>query len=234
MSVSVAAEHWSAPVAAECWEKFGSPLEQIVTGVLNLHSSFDVRVVDAAEEYPERSELADPPTKEEVMEALGKLKGGKAGGKSGILPEMVRGCGGEIVDYIMDMFHTVWMEQTVPQEWRDALLVPLPKKGDLTQCDNWRGVSLLNVVAKVFSKVIQVRLQRVAEEMLPDSQCGFRAGRGCADMIFCARQLVEKAKKYRHHGDKQGALAAWEELEQTGLGRVERTETSKGVGTVSS
>lgn len=50
------------------------------------------------------------------------------------------------------------------------------------------------MVAKVFGKVIQVRLQRVAEEMLPDSQCGFRAGRGCADMIFCARQLVEKAK----------------------------------------
>ena len=42
-----------------------------------------------------------------------------------------------------------------------------------------------------------------------------------------------KAKKYRHYGNKQGALAAWEELEQSGLGRVERTETSKGVGTVS-
>ena len=166
-------------------------------GVLNVRSSYDVGVVNAvSDEYPVRSELADPPTEEEVMEAMGKLKLGKAGGKSGILPEMVRGCGGELMDYILDMFHTVWMEQRVPQEWRDALLVPIPKKGDLTQCDNWRGISLLDVVGKLFTKVVQVRLQRVAEEVLPDSQCGFRAGRGCADMVFCTRQLVEKAREH--------------------------------------
>ena len=86
-------------------------------GVLNVRSSYDVQVLDAAsEEYPERSELADPPTEEEVMEDMGTLKGGKAGGKSGNLPEMVRGCGGELMDYILDMSHTVWMEQRVPQE----------------------------------------------------------------------------------------------------------------------
>ena len=41
----------------------------------------------------------------------------------------------------LDMFRTVWMEQRVPQEWRDALLVPIPKTGDLTQCDNGRESS---------------------------------------------------------------------------------------------
>ena len=65
------------------------------------------------------------------------------------------------------------MEQRVPQDWRDALLVPIPKKRDLTVCDNWRGISLLDVVGKVFTKIIQSRLQSVAEEVLPDSQCGF-------------------------------------------------------------
>ena len=152
--------------------------------------------MDAVEEYPTRSKLVDPPTAEEVAEAMGKLKEGKAGGKNGILPEMVRGCGETMMDYTLDMFRTVWMEQRVPQEWRDALLVPIPKKGDLTQCDNWRGISLLDVMGKVFTKVIQMRLQKVAEEVLPDSQCGFRAGRGCADMIFCARQLMEKAREH--------------------------------------
>ena len=169
---------------------------QHFNSVLNVHSSYDVHVVDAVEEYPTRSELADPPTAEEVVEAMGKLKEGKAGGKNGILPEMVRGCGEMMMDYTLDMFRTVWMEERVPQEWRDALLVPIPKKGDLTQCDNWRGISLLDVMGKVFAKVIQMRLQKVAEEVLPESQCGFRAGRGCADMIFCARQLMEKAREH--------------------------------------
>ena len=59
------------------------------------------------------------------------------------------------------------------------------------------GIHLLDVGGKLFSKIIQQRLQTVAEKVLPDSQCGFRAGRGCIDMIFCARQLVEKAIEHR-------------------------------------
>ena len=58
---------------------------------------------------------------------------------------------------------------------------------------NWRGISLLEVVGKVFAKIIQRRLQVLVEDVVADSQCGFRSGRGCADMVFCARQLVEKA-----------------------------------------
>ena len=123
-----------------------------------------------AEEYPIRSELADLPTDKKVVEAMGKRKERKAGVKNGILLEMVRGCGGTMIDYTLDMFRTVWMEQRVPQEWTDALLVPISKKGDLTQCDDWRGISLLDVMEKVFTKVIQMRPQKVAEELLPDSQ----------------------------------------------------------------
>ena len=55
------------------------------------------------------------------------------------------------------------------------------------------GISLLDVVGKVLGRIIQDRLKLVAEDVLPDTQCGFRAGRGCTDMIFVARQLVEKA-----------------------------------------
>ena len=77
-------------------------------------------------------------------------------------------------------------EQTVPQEWKDALIVPIPKKGDLSSCDTWRGISLLYVTAKVFAKTLQKRLQTVAEDVLPDTQCGFRSRRGCIDMIYCA------------------------------------------------
>ena len=78
-------------------------------------------------------------------------------------------------------------------EWRDAVIVPIPKKGDLRSCVNWRGISLLDVAGKLFARLIQDRLQSLAMDVLPDSQCGFRSGRGCIDMVFLARQLVEKA-----------------------------------------
>ena len=44
----------------------------------------------------------------------------------------------------------------VPDNWRDAILV-IPKKGDLSSCDNWCGISLLDVVGKVVARVLQVR-----------------------------------------------------------------------------
>ena len=42
--------------------------------------------------------------------------------------------------------HAVWRESKVPSEWSDTVLVPIPKKGDLSSCDNWRGITLVDVV----------------------------------------------------------------------------------------
>ena len=87
------------------------------------------------------------------------------------------------MEYILKLFQTIWKEKCVPSEWRDALLVPVPKKGDLSCCDNWRDISLLDVMGKLFTRVLNDRLQLVVEETVSNSQYGFRAGRGCVDMI---------------------------------------------------
>ena len=50
-----------------------------------------------------------------------------------------------------------------------------------------RGISLLGVVGKLFGRILQDRLQVIAEKVLPESHCGFCKGRGCVDMIFTAR-----------------------------------------------
>lgn len=85
----------------------------------------------------------------------------------------------------------VWREGRVPSDWRDAVLIPM--KGDLSRCDNWKGIALLDVVGKVMATVLQERLQKVAEDELPESKCGFRKERSCIDMIFTVRQLVERS-----------------------------------------
>ena len=158
-----------------------------------MKSSFLADAVDEVLNHLIHDSLDDPPSEDEVIEALMKMNCGKAGGKNGVLPELLKCCGECLLDQVVELFQTVWKEGSVPQEWKDALVVPIPKKGDLSQCDNCRGISLLDVGGKLFSKIIQQRLLTVAEKVLFDSQCGFRAGRGCIDMIFCARLLVEKA-----------------------------------------
>ena len=112
------------------------------------------------------------------------------------MPELIVHGGAELIDRLLQLIQHVWQKGTVVEDWRDAEIVPIPKKGNLKLCDNWRGISLLDVVGKVFARILQERLQKLAEKVLPESQCGFRKGRGCVDMIFAARQLLEKCREH--------------------------------------
>ena len=103
---------------------------------------------------------------------------------------------GQLQDGLLLLMEDIWKGGVVVGGWRDAVILPIAKKEDLTRCENWRGISLLDVAGKVFVRILQDRLQTVAEEILPKSQCGFRKGRGCANMIFAARQLVEKSREH--------------------------------------
>ena len=91
----------------------------------------------------------------------------------------------------------IWSASDVPNDWHDAQIVPIPKKGNLHSCDNWQEISLLDVVGKIFACLILDRLEPLAEEVLPESECGFRKGRSCVDMIFTSRQLIEKTIEHQ-------------------------------------
>ena len=128
------------------------------TTILDIRRHYKVEELERAGQRPFRSQMGDLPTMEELLQAVGKLKNGKAGGGSGIiLPEMVKSacCECDFLDLPLDQVHTSWKEQRVPKEWLDAVIVPIPKKGNLTNCTNWRGIALLNVVGIVAARIIQ-------------------------------------------------------------------------------
>ena len=102
-----------------------------------------------------------------MKRALGKLRNSKTPESSDIiLPEMVKvgkGCE-QFLEMAWDVVASVWQDRV----WADAIIVPIPK-GNLRSCDNWRGIALLEVVGKVVARVVQGRLQMLAERELPDS-----------------------------------------------------------------
>ncbi len=59
-------------------------------------------------------------------------------------------------------------------------------------CSNFRGISLLSVVGKVYGRVLIERIRSKTESVIGEEQCGFRSGRGCVDQLFAVRQIVEK------------------------------------------
>ena len=85
---------------------------------------------------------------------------------------------GECVGMLEELIRSAWEEKCVSWECVNATLVPFPKNSNLHCCDNWRGIALLDVVGNVMARIIQGRLQRLAERELPESQCGFRRGQG--------------------------------------------------------
>ena len=79
----------------------------------------------------------------------------------------------------------------------------LPKKGDLRDLNNWRGIMLLDAASKVVSMIINSRLQLLLKEVGIEEQNGFMGGRGGSDGIFCIRQAL---KKRREHGKESWVL----------------------------
>jgi Reverse transcriptase (RNA-dependent DNA polymerase) len=73
-----------------------------------------------------------------------------------------------------------------------GVLVKIPKKGDLSNCNNWRGISLLSVPSKVLAKVILNRINAKLDESIRKEQAGFRSGRSCIDQMNTLRIIVEQ------------------------------------------
>lgn len=165
--------------------------------VLNIQSTFSQQELNRVHQREVQPDLDDKPTLEELVRSIRNMQNGKASGRSGILPERLKVSSGPLLHYMLDLIHNVWEEGSVPQDWVNADVVPIPKKGDLSITDNWRGIALLEVMGKVVAKIILSRLQHLAEDTLPEEQCGFRRGRGCTDMTFVVRQIIEKCHEHR-------------------------------------
>ena len=95
----------------------------------------------------------------------------------------------------MNLLLLIWESETVPEDLKNANIVTIFKKGDRMSCGNYRGISLLSIVGKIFARVLLDILLKLAEDVLLESQCGFRPSRGTVDMIFCVRQLQEKSRE---------------------------------------
>lgn len=153
-------------------------------------------VFGALPKLPARCELDLEPSPAELQAAIDALHCGTSPGADGIPAELLKSCKAVLLPQLHSLLLRCWREGTVPHGMRDATIVTLYKgKGDRSNCDSYRGVSLLSVTGKAFARVVLARLQRLADTVYPETQCGFRSGRSTVDMIFCLRQLQEKCRE---------------------------------------
>ena len=150
---------------------------------------------DNVPSVPVREELDDVIHIEEVRKAVKQMKCNKTSGGDGIPAEVYKHGGTTLVHHLHRLFLKIWDNEEVPQELKDASIVTIFKKGSRTECGNYRGISPLSVAGNILAKVLLNRLQPLSESIIPETQCGFRPGRGTTDMIFSARQVQEKCRE---------------------------------------
>uniref|UniRef100_H3A5Y1 Reverse transcriptase domain-containing protein n=1 Tax=Latimeria chalumnae TaxID=7897 RepID=H3A5Y1_LATCH len=144
------------------------------SGVLNWSSA-----ISAIEQVPIITDLDTLPIDVEIENAIKKMSNGKAPGPDKIPAEIFKHGGPMLTSKLGKFIRQCWCQGALPQDFKDANIVHLYKrKGDRTDCNNHREISLLSVARKVFARVILDRLiNSLAESILPESQCGFCSGR---------------------------------------------------------
>ncbi|PFX16641.1 Craniofacial development protein 2 [Stylophora pistillata] len=156
--------------------------------------------IDAIASLPQlsvKSHLDETPTLEDIATAIGAMRKGKGAGPDGIPAEAYKVAGPALIEKLHVFFTRISDEEVIPSDLQDALIVTIFifKKGDKANCENYRGISLFFIAGKIFPRILACCLFPIAEEVLPESQCGFRPARGTVDMIFSARQTQEKCRE---------------------------------------
>lgn len=135
-------------------------------------------------------------TTEEVRNSLKEMKGGKSPGEDQIVIEAVKSGGEQIIIKITALLNLCLEKGMVPERWNNAVTILIHKKGDITNLENYRPISLLSHLYKLFTKIITKRLENKLEAYQPREQAGFRKGYGTNDHLQTIKTLIEKSIEY--------------------------------------
>ena len=130
---------------------------------------------------------------QEIREILRAMKRNKASGPDEIPMEVFKLMNDENLEVLVDIINEWWNQSTFPENLLNALVASLYKKGDPKQQKNYRPISLLNSIYKIYAAVLKKRLAEAIDEDLQKTQFGFRKGRSTSIPINCIKRIVEKA-----------------------------------------
>lgn len=138
----------------------------------------------------------DPLTMEELQETLKTTKNRKACGTDKINMELWKYAPESLHKKLLQLLNKCWKNKIIPEDWNVASVISIYKKGDRTNPENYRGISLLNTAYKIYARVLGNRLKTIADAIMLEEQSGFRKGRSCTDNIFSVKQLIEKRREH--------------------------------------
>ena len=90
---------------------------------------------------------------------------------------MIHAGGEEAVDIYYILIKKIWTTEKWPLDWKKSIYVPLPKKGDLQMCSNYRTIALISHASKILLNIILKRLSKKIAEEISNTQAGYMQNR---------------------------------------------------------
>jgi sorting nexin-29 len=109
----------------------------------------------------------------EVEIAIAKLKKYKSPGSDQIPGQLIQAGGKMLLSVIHKLINSIWNKKQLPDQWKESIIVPIHKKSDKANCNNYRGRSLLSTSYNILSNILLSRLSPYVDEIIGDHQCGF-------------------------------------------------------------
>ena len=128
----------------------------------------------------------------DILKAIKQLKTNKSGGPDKLINEMFMHGKNILVPTLCNLFNKIFEIGKLPDDWTEGYVIPLHKKGDANEVENYRGITLLSTLGKLFTRVINNRLNEWAENysLLIEAQAGFRIHMSTVDNIVVLHGLI--------------------------------------------
>lgn len=130
----------------------------------------------------------------ELRSAIFSQKNNKAPGMDNIPCEILKASYDLISPFLLNLYNRIYNTGEYPHAWGDGIITPIFKKGDVNEAQNYRGITLINVLAKTYSQLLLNRLTAWSNkyEKIADNQFGFQKGKSTTDCIFLLHSVISK------------------------------------------
>ena len=133
-------------------------------------------------------------TEEEISKAIGRLKSNKSSAEDNIINEMFMKCRDVMTPLLCRLFNEIYNSGFFPESWSKGCIVSIYKKGDKNDPNNYRGITIVSCLGKLFTSVLNNRLLEwdKTHNIITDAQFGFKSGSSTTDAIFVLQSLINR------------------------------------------
>ena len=118
----------------------------------------------------------------------------KSSGIDGVPAELFKCSFHVISEFLLKIFNYIYMKGEYPENWGREIIIPIFKGGNLDGPSNYRGITLINIISKIYSTILLNRLTKWCNEheVINNVQFGFQKGKSTAECIFILNAIITK------------------------------------------